>query len=216
MWGNGVDPFNLIVCGVGGQGNILISRMLGRILYRKGLKVSIGETFGAAQRGGAVFSSLRISRKRVYGPLIPQGRAHLILSLEPMETLRMLAGYGNEEVTVITNTEPIYPVGALAGRSRYPELGRLLQAIRELSGQCWTVNANELAARLGAPVVANIVLLGCLVGTARLPIEVREVEADIRETLPADKVELNSQALALGFEAIAAHAPTLMKSSRKG
>ena len=68
------DPLNLIICGVGGQGNILISRMIGRILSGKHYYVTIGETFGAAQRGGAVYSSMRISQKRYYGPLIPKAR----------------------------------------------------------------------------------------------------------------------------------------------
>ena len=65
------EPYNLIVCGVGGQGNILIARLIGRILAGQGYCISIGETFGAAQRGGSVFSSLRLSRERYYGPSDP-------------------------------------------------------------------------------------------------------------------------------------------------
>ncbi|MCK4262805.1 MAG: 2-oxoacid:acceptor oxidoreductase family protein, partial [Dehalococcoidia bacterium] len=68
------DPLNLIICGVGGQGNILMSSLVASALTRKGYYVAIGETFGAAQRGGAVFSSVRISARHPYGPLIPEGR----------------------------------------------------------------------------------------------------------------------------------------------
>ena len=84
------DPLNVIICGVGGQGNVLISSLIASALNRKGYHVTVGDTYGAAQRGGAVFSSVRISSKRSYGPLIPEGRAHLIVGLEPLETLRLL------------------------------------------------------------------------------------------------------------------------------
>ena len=77
-------PLNIVVCGVGGQGNILISRLIGRILTDQGYTVSIGETFGAAQRGGSVFSCLRVSKERLYGPIIPEGQANVIISLEPI------------------------------------------------------------------------------------------------------------------------------------
>src|SRR4030042_4755588 len=80
------DPLNIIICGVGGQGNILLSGMVGGAFLKKGYYATIGETFGAAQRGGAVFSAVRVSKKRENGPLIPEGKAHLILGLEPLET----------------------------------------------------------------------------------------------------------------------------------
>lgn len=196
------DPCNLIVCGVGGQGNILISRMIGRILADQGYCITIGETFGAAQRGGSVYSSMRISRRRYYGPLVPQGRGHLVLSLEPLEALRILAEFGNERIQTITNTQPIQPVGVLAQRSDYPELAQLTEAIGELSSQAWFVNVTELAMGLGAPIVANIILLGCLLGTGALPIEAAEVERDMQTTFPPDKLELNLKALRLGMEAV--------------
>ncbi|RJX33855.1 MAG: indolepyruvate ferredoxin oxidoreductase [Desulfarculus sp.] len=196
------DPYNLMVCGVGGQGNILISRMIGRILVDKGFRVTIGETFGAAQRGGSVFSSMRISRKRYYGPLVPKGKASLVLSLEPLETLRLLAEYGNQDVLTITNTHPIQPVGVLARRLDYPEQDRLNAAIMELSRRAWFVDVTEMALSLGAPIVANIILLGCLLGAGVLPIEPGDVEKEMRETFPPNKLELNIKALKAGIEAV--------------
>ncbi len=196
------DPYNLIVCGVGGQGNILISRMIGRILADKGYYITIGETFGAAQRGGSVYSSLRISKKRNYGPLVPQGRGHLILSLEPLETLRMLTSYGNEQVVTISNTQAIQPVGVLARRNDYPELDELTSAMDELSSRAWFVNVTQKAVELGSPIVANIILLGCLLGAEQLPIQTSEVEREMRASFPPDKLELNLQALSMGREAI--------------
>ena len=95
------DPLNLIVCGIGGQGSLLVSQIISRTLMKAGFFVTRGETFGAAQRGGAVLSTIRISRKQPYGPLVPEGRAHIVLGLEPLETLRTLKKYGNPRVMCI-------------------------------------------------------------------------------------------------------------------
>jgi len=194
------DPQNLIVCGIGGQGNILLSRMIGRILTGKGYRVNIGETFGAAQRGGSVYSSMRVSRNRDFGPLVPEGSAHLILSLEPLETLRMLQFYGNPEILTVTNVQPIYPVGVLSKRVEYPNLDRLVQAIRELSADTWVLNATQIAMDLEAPIVANLVLMGALAASEALPISMEEMEGEIRQSFPAAKVELNLKALRAGFQ----------------
>jgi indolepyruvate ferredoxin oxidoreductase, beta subunit len=196
------DPLNLIVCGVGGQGNILISRMIGRILSGKGFFVTIGQTFGAAQRGGAVYSNIRISKKRFYGPLIPKGRVHVIAGLEPLETLRLLADYGNENVMTVTNTQPVYPVGVLSGRAEYPDQVALEKTIKSLSKVAWMVNATQMAVELGAPIVANIVMLGCLLGIDKIPISYGEIETEIKAAFPASTVELNLTALKRGKEAI--------------
>ena len=205
----GADPINLIVCGIGGQGNILISRMVGRILADKGYHVTIGETFGAAQRGGAVHSSMRISRKRFYGPLIPKGKGHIILSLEPLETLRILSAYGNENVLTISNTQPIYPVGVAAGKTQYPDLHKLMDAIQNLSETAWFVNVSQMAVDLGSPIVANIILLGSLVGIGKIPLTRAEVGEEIRSTFPPAVVELNLRALLIGIEAVSSQASGL-------
>jgi indolepyruvate ferredoxin oxidoreductase beta subunit len=196
------DPLNLIVCGVGGQGNILISRMIGRILSGKNYYVTIGETFGAAQRGGAVYSSMRISQKRYYGPLIPKGRAHIIAGLEPLETLRILTEYGNENVMTVTNTKPLYPVGTLSGRAEYPDLDRLKGTINSLSRSAWMVNVTQMASNLGVPIAANIILLGSLVGIGKMPLDSAEVEKEIRSSFRGTAVELNLKALQMGIEAV--------------
>jgi indolepyruvate ferredoxin oxidoreductase beta subunit len=194
------DPQNLIVCGIGGQGNILLSRMIGRILTEKGYRVNIGETFGAAQRGGSVYSSMRVSKTRDFGPLVPEGTAHLILSLEPLETLRMLQIYGNPDILTVTNVQPIYPVGVLSKRVEYPSLDSLVQSIKDLSANTWFLDATEIAMELKAPIVANIVLLGALAASEALPITMEEMEEEIRRSFPDSKVELNLKALRTGFQ----------------
>jgi indolepyruvate ferredoxin oxidoreductase beta subunit len=196
------DPLNLIVCGVGGQGNILISRMIGRILAGKGYYVTIGETFGAAQRGGAVYSSMRISKKRYYGPLIPKGKAHIIASLEPLEILRLLADYGNENVITVTNTQPVYPVGVLSGRADYPAVADLEKTIESLSRSAWMLNVTRMALDLGTPIVANIILLGGLLGIDQLPLTHEEVQEEIKASFPPSAAQLNLKALRAGSEAM--------------
>jgi indolepyruvate ferredoxin oxidoreductase beta subunit len=196
------DPLNLIICGVGGQGNILISRLIGRALSNKGYFVTIGETFGAAQRGGGVFSSLRISETRYYGPLVPKGLGHIILGLEPLETLRTLDTYGNPEAVTITNFQPVYPVGVLAKRLTYPDLQELKGAIEALSRSSWFLKATDMAMELGAPIVANIIMLGALLGTAEIPLNMEEAEQEVKDSFPGSKVELNLTALKMGFNGI--------------
>lgn len=196
------DPLNLIICGIGGQGNILLSRMIGRTLARKGYFVSIGETFGAAQRGGSVSSSLRISEKKDYGPLIPKGRAHVILSLEPLEALRILNTFGNSDTIIITNTQPIYPVGVLSKRFEYPDLEKLRAAIHKLSQSPWFLNSMKLAMELKSPIVSNIVMLGALIGSKKIPITIEEVEEEINNWFPLSKADLNLRALNMGFNAV--------------
>ena len=100
------EPLNIIITGVGGQGNVLLSQLVGRVLVRAGFHVTIGETYGASQRGGAVMSHLRVSRKMQYGPLIGEGHADVIVGLEPLETLRVIAQYGNPGVAVSPTRGP--------------------------------------------------------------------------------------------------------------
>ncbi len=196
------DPINLIISGVGGQGNILISRMIGRILSNKGFFLTIGETFGAAQRGGGVFSSLRISEVKYHGPLVPDGQGHVILGLEPLETLRILQSYGNPDVVTVTNFQPVYPVGVLAKRLTYPDLEELKGAIERLSLSSRFLEATDMAMELGAPIVANIIMLGALLGTNKIPINIDEAEKEIKDSFPASKVELNLTALKMGLNGV--------------
>ena len=198
---NWPEPFNLVVCGVGGQGNILISRLIGRILTAQGYTVSIGETFGAAQRGGSVFSSLRISKKRLLGPLIPKGQANIILSLEPMEALRQMKFLGNPEVRVLSNTKIVQPADVLAGKVTYPDFADLKSAITALSRQAWFVPATDIALDLGSAIVSNIVMLGALIGSKTMPISLEQAEAEVRATLPDSQIELNAEALNRGYQA---------------
>ena len=193
-------PFNVVVCGVGGQGNILISRLIGRILTDQGYTVSIGETFGAAQRGGSVFSCLRISKDRLYGPIIPDGQANVIISLEPMEALRQLKSLGNPDVMVLTNTKTVNPVQVTIGEETYPDYDQLKSAISHLSKRAWFIPATDIAMEIGATIIANIVMLGALVGSGAMEISLDEAESEVRATIPKSKHDINLKALKKGYE----------------
>ena len=190
---------NLIIAGVGGQGNVLISRLIGQAMVDDGYKVTIGETYGASQRGGAVTSHVRISKDSQYGALIPEGQADIILGLEPMETLRHLAQCGSLETYVITNTRPIYPMCVATGETEYPGLDNIKQSINELSRKVWYINASEIALNLGAALLANIVMVGVLAGLKITPLEPDMFEHQLEAIFQKEKLALNLQAFRAGL-----------------
>jgi indolepyruvate ferredoxin oxidoreductase beta subunit len=194
------DPLNVIVTGVGGQGNVLISQLIGKALVKGGHHVTIGETYGASQRGGAVMSHIRISRQEQYGPLIPEGQADVILGLEPVETMRVLAQYGNPGVVVIANSRPVYTMAVTTGAAEYPGTEKIGKTLEELSTTAWLINATEIALEMGASILTNIIMAGALVGSRALPLEPEGLEAELRDSLPSDKLEMNLLAARRGLE----------------
>lgn len=196
------DPLNIIITGVGGQGNVLAARMLGNTLAKAGYSVTIGETFGASQRGGSVMSHLRVSKESAWSPQIPKGRAHLIISLEPIESLRVLAAYGNREVKVISNTRPIYPVGVISGDFAYPSLPDLNTAVSQLCDDARFINATEEAVALGHPILGNVIMVGAAAGLGLIDIDDESFRSVITENVPASKVEINMKAYRKGKEMV--------------
>ena len=192
------DPFNIIITGVGGQGNVMASRILSNMLVRQGYQVTIGETFEASQRGGSVMSHIRVSGKSTWSPQIPKGRADIVVTLEPIEAIRVLMSYGNGEVKVLTNTRPIYPVGVISGELNYPTAEEIQEAIRDLSSQAWFVAATDEAVKLGNPILGNIIMIGALAGTGSLPLSRDDFQEVIGESLPAKALEANMKAFDLG------------------
>jgi indolepyruvate ferredoxin oxidoreductase beta subunit len=196
------DPFNVIIGGVGGQGNVLASEILGEMLVSQGYVITIGETYGASQRGGAVMSHLRISTKDQFSPLIPEGQCDLLVSLEPVEGLRMLDTYGNPRVMTLLNTRPIHPIDVISGNATYPEVSKVISKIKELSRRVWTLNATEIALKMGDPIFSNIVMLGALCAIGVLPINRQGFESIIRDLLPSRLLEENLKAFDKGREAV--------------
>jgi len=193
------DPLNVIIAGVGGQGNIVISSLIGAALVKKGYFVVVGETYGASQRGGAVVSHVRISKETQYGPLIPDGCADIILGMEPAETLRALGQFGNPNVLTIVNPRPIYPLSVLSGEGEYPDISNLVETIKELSDKTWVINATEEAQKLGNPMFANVLLIGALIALGMLPLDKKSLEPVLEERFPK-AFEANMGAFKRGAE----------------
>jgi indolepyruvate ferredoxin oxidoreductase beta subunit len=160
----------------------------------------VGETYGLSQRGGAVMSMVRVSQEQTMGPLIPENRATAIVSLEPLEALRVLPRYGHPGVVVITNDRPLLPINVISGQSRYPDSGELKSALAELCGKLYMLPATTAALELGSPILANVVMLGALAGSGLLPIGLAEIEAGLAEMFPESKMAPNREALARGRE----------------
>jgi indolepyruvate ferredoxin oxidoreductase beta subunit len=193
------DPLNIIITGVGGQGNVLLSQLAGKALVRSGYHATIGETYGASQRGGAVMSHLRVSREKQYGPLIAQGQADIVLGLEPLEVMRVLAQYGNPDVIVISNSRPIFPPAVSSGEAPYPTPAEIGAALEQLSRRARLVDATDIALEMGAPILANVVMMGTLVGTGLLPVGPEAFEEELREGLSGDRLAMNLEAFRRGL-----------------
>lgn len=195
------EPLNLIITGVGGQGNVLISRLIGQSMVDAGLQVTVGETYGASQRGGSVASHVRISKDTQYGPIIPEGHADVILGLEPVESLRILGLYGSPKTFVVTNIRPFYPLSVATGDAEYPRLETIKQSINELSAKAWYIDASEIALNLGAPLLTNMVMVGAIIGTRLLPLTQDMFESQLEASFEKESLTLNLQSFRMGLTA---------------
>jgi len=193
------DPISLIITGVGGKGNILISRLIGQALVDEGYSITIGETYGASQRGGSVASHVRISKKTAYSPLTPEGCADIILGLEPLESLRILTLFGNESSFVITNTRPIHTVAVVIGDAEYPRLETIKEGIATLSQKAWYIDASKIALDMGMPLLTNIIMTGALVGAGLLPIDKDRFKDRFRMNFNKEQLALNVKAFEMGI-----------------
>lgn len=193
------DPLNLVIIGVGGQGNVVISQLISDILVREGYLVTFAQTYSSAQRGGSVVNYVRISKETECSPLIPAGHADVIIALEPAEAIRMLGQFGNRSVTTIVNPRPIQLMEMAGGEAEYPDLDKLMATIKRLSARTLAIKATEEAQRLGNAIVANVIIVGALVGSGVLPLDRESIEPVLRERFPR-AVEINMIALNRGME----------------
>lgn len=195
------DPMNLLIAGVGGQGNILVSEILAKAVAAVGYKVTVGESYGMSQRGGSVSSHIRLSRKLIYGPIIPAGCADVIIGFEPVETARAALEFGSPGVKIIVNPRPVYPVGVLMGKDNYPEIDNLLGKLENISEQVYCIESTEIASRAGNPVMQNIVMVGALAGFNHLFIPKETYVRIISQVVPEKALEMNKKAFCMGYNA---------------
>ncbi len=198
------ESYNVIITGVGGQGNVLSSQLIGQALVSKGYFVTIGETYGASQRGGSVMSHIRVSSRKQLSPLIPRGKADVVVGLEPVEALRVLTVYGNPETVVFCNTRPIYPVDVTSGDEKYPEPGEIRKALESLSSKVYPLQATEKAMEMGSPILGNMIMIGALLGSNLLPLSLAEFRKTLEKTFSSQRLETNLQALEEGRKIVAA------------
>ncbi len=195
------DPLNIIIIGVAGQGNVVTSLLVCNALMKQGYQVMFGQSYPPQQRGGSVINYIRVSKEFPCSPIIPSGRAHIIVGMEPVEALRMLAQYGNPDVMTIVNPRPIRSIDIARDKSGYPSVNKLIEDIEELSAKTWIVNATDEAKKLGNPILANVVLVGALVGAKVLPLDRQALEEELRERFPK-AFESNIRAFYKGMELV--------------
>ena len=182
---------NIMIVGVGGQGSLLASKLLGHLLLNKGFDVKVSEVHGMSQRGGSVVTYVRFGEK-VYSPIIDQGEADLIVSFELLEAARWLP-YLKEGGQIVTNTQMIDPMPVITGAAQYPE--HLEEKIAE-KARLDALDCLELARQAGSAKAVNIVLMGRLSRYFDFPEE--DWLESIEACVPARFVDLNKAAFSLG------------------
>ena len=183
---------NIMIVGVGGQGSLLASKLLGHLLLTEGYDVKVSEVHGMSQRGGSVVTYVRFGEK-VYSPIIDKGEADIIVSFEQLEAARYVE-YLREGGRIITNSQQIDPMPVITGAMEYPE-----DLIGKMQAKGILVDAMDclsLADEAGSSKAVNIVLMGRVSKYFDIPVE--KWEQAIRDCVPAKFVELNLKAFALG------------------
>ncbi|NLK98383.1 indolepyruvate oxidoreductase subunit beta [Defluviitalea saccharophila] len=185
---------NILIVGVGGQGTLLTSRVIGDVAINKGYDVKMSEVHGMAQRGGSVVTHVRYGEK-VYSPLVEEGCADILLAFEKLEALRWIH-YLKEDGIAIVNDQEINPMPVITGAAEYP--GDTLDRIKQACKQTYVVDALKIARELGNIRVLNTVLLGIL--AKNLGLEKNEWEEAIERVVPPKTIELNKKAFLTGYE----------------
>lgn len=184
---------SVMIVGVGGQGTLLASRLLGAAMMQLGHDVKVSEVHGMSQRGGSVVTYVRYG-KHVYSPIIDEGGADIILAFEQLEAARFLP-YLKQGGTVIVNTQKIDPMSVVTGAAQYPD--GLLEQIRTLGAEVLSMDALSLAEEAGSVKAVNVVLIGAMAKKLGYG---RDLWLDaIRATVPQKFLALNEKAFALGY-----------------
>jgi indolepyruvate ferredoxin oxidoreductase, beta subunit len=193
-----VDITRLIIVAVGGQGNLLASKVLGEAALTKGIPVRMSEIHGMAQRGGVVESSMVFGDAQ--STIISDGAADVLVGFEPCETLRALKKCSSKTV-VVTNTTPIPPFTVTTGQGVYPDIDLLKNLIRKKTRKLISLDAVDMAEKAGNTMAVNMVLLGALIKTGILPLSAEDIKDAIRTKTRKNVVETNLSAFDLGFHA---------------
>lgn len=187
-----MDTKNIMIVGVGGQGSLLASKLLGHLLLGQGYDVKVSEVHGMSQRGGSVVTYVRFGDK-VYSPVIDRGEADYILSFELLEAARWLP-YLRQDGRIITNIQQVDPMPVIIGAAEYPQ--ELEEKLQASGAQVDAIDGLALAEQAGSPKAVNLVLLGRFSRYFDIPQEAWE--ASIEAVVQPRFLELNRKAFALG------------------
>jgi indolepyruvate ferredoxin oxidoreductase beta subunit len=187
-----------VFVGVGGQGNLLASRLLGEAALSMGVPAVVSEIHGMAQRGGVVESAVLMGD--VTSPIVSNGEANVLIGFEPLETLRTLAKC-NRDTLVITNTNPLPPFTVSVGQGEYPPMNEVIELIQAKVKKLIALKGNELAEKAGNPLSLNMVMLGALIGSGATPITAESMRETISNSTRETFLESNLKAFDLGMEA---------------
>ena len=187
-----------VFVGVGGQGNLLASRLLGEAALSMGIPAVVSEIHGMAQRGGVVESAVLTGN--VTSPIVSNGEADVLVGFEPLETLRILLKC-NQKTLVITNTHPLPPFTVSVGQGKYPPVDEVLDLIHDKVDKVIALDGNELAEKAGNPLSLNMVMLGALIGSGAVPVTAESMKETISSSTKKAFLESNLKAFDFGMEA---------------
>ncbi len=190
----------VIIVAVGGQGNLLASKVLGEAALMADIPIRMSEIHGMAQRGGVVESAIVFGDSQ--STLISDGEADVLMGFEPSETLRAL-NKCNSNTVVITNLSPLMPFTVNIGKGVYPDLQHLQELIRAKTKKLIAFNAAAMAKEAGSVMAVNMVLLGALIQTGTVPLSTDHVKTVIRTKTKKAFSDINLKAFDLGFSAAA-------------
>ena len=188
---------NILLCGVGGQGSILASKLIALAAMNRKLKVRSAETIGMAQRGGSVVSHVRIGSE-IWSPMIPRGQADLILAFEPGEALRNI-DFLKEDGCLVTCAQSVMPVTASLGMGHYNQADTV-SYLKKHAGNLYVVDGEAICRTLGSPKVLNTALLGAAVRSGKLGFTLQDLEKALKMRLPEKLHRMNIEAMKLGYE----------------
>ena len=192
--------YTIQIVGVGGQGVLLASNVLGTAAMNAGHRVMMSEVHGMAQRGGSVLSTVRFGDE-VYSPLEAEGGADLILGFEPAETVRSLH-LGTGSSSIVMTLDPVLPSMVAAGFDEYPDVESLVEAVRSVNPNVVTLDATKLAIEAGKAVAANAVMIGAVAAMKDIPLTRDQLRDALIASVPEKFRDLNLRAFDLGFMAI--------------
>ena len=188
------DVKSIIIVGVGGQGTLLASRILGYAMTKQGYDVKVSEVHGMSQRGGSVVTYVRYGEK-VYSPVIEEGEADIILAFEQLEAARYLP-FLKKGGAVVTSTQQIDPMPVITGASEYP--AEIIDGIDKNGIKVYPVEALDMAKEAGSVKAVNVVLIGAM---AKMTDIDRSVWEDaLKNCVPEKFIDLNFKAFSLGYE----------------